>query len=140
MLTKGESIMAQSLKHKIRILAEQFNIDAVISTAQEVKADTQDSAVWDAMSDSQKTQWFEQQCAKHNLTIQYNKGSMYVNEFHNQTELYFIAWLPKQSKTASDPWHLEIGNTLSNIWPTNRGLKSKEMQIAEVMRLRKENV
>jgi hypothetical protein len=42
--------MAQSLTHKIEKLAAQFNNDAIIKTAQQVKLDTEDTKAWDALS------------------------------------------------------------------------------------------
>ena len=61
--------MAQSLKLKVRKLAEQFNINAIISTAQEVQMDMADAAAWDALSNQQRLDWFNGQCAKYGLTI-----------------------------------------------------------------------
>ena len=150
--------MAQSLKHKIRKLAEQFNISAIISTAQEVQVDITDEAAWNALPAEQKTAWFEAQCAKYNLTITNHSlatdrnsyiNRITVNEFkhkYSSQHPYFTVFLPHHTAwrgVGDDAWHLEIGSAYASaehgeIWPTHPGLKGKEKQIAEVMRLRKE--
>lgn len=150
--------MAQSLKYKVRKLAEQFNISAIISTAQEVQADMADEANWNALTADQKTQWFLTQCAKYGLTVtnhslakeQHNYiNRITVNEFkvpnHYQYP-YFTVFLPHHTAwrgVGDDAWHLEIGSAYASpehgeIWNTHPGLRGKEKQIAEVMRLRKE--
>lgn len=125
--------MAQSLKSKISKLAQAYSITAIIDTAKQVQIEQADIAVWDAMSNKEKTEWFLGQLTKYNLTPEYNKTSIHVKEFTSSKEPYFIAWMP-----VSDEWHLEIGNTLYNIWPTARGIKGQEEQIKQIMRLRKE--
>lgn len=148
--------MAQSLKHKVRKLAEQFNISAIISTAKEVQADLADEANWDALTADQKTQWFLTQCAKYGLTV--TNHSLDHNDYDNRLTVdqfkqpnshqhpYFTVFLPADSAwrgTGDDAWHMEIGSAYASpkhgeIWGTAKGLKGKEKQIAEVMRLRKE--
>lgn len=148
--------MAQSLKYKVRKLAEQFNITAIISTAKEVQADLADQAVWDAMTTEEKTQWFIDHCAKYNLTV--TNHALNHNKYNNRLTVdqfghrnahqhpYFTVFLPANSAwrgVDSDAWHLEIGSAYASpahgeIWITAPGLKGKERQIAEVMRLRKE--
>lgn len=148
--------MAQSLKHKVRILAEQFNISAIISTAKEVQADQFDQAAWDVLTSDEKTQWFIDQCAKYNLTVtnhslNHNKydNRLTVDQFRHKDSHqhpYFTVFLPAKSAwrgTDDDAWHLEIGSAYASpkhgeIWPTQSGLKGKEKQIAQVIRLRKE--
>lgn len=140
--------MAQSLTQKINKLAEQFNIDAIIKTAQQVKADNEDTAQWNAMSTEEKTAWFMNQCAKYNLTTYQYSNQIKVNELqeiknHGGTKAYFTVFLPRNEIIGSDelsPWKLEIGGAYigtnnGGIWSTHPGLKGKEKQIAEVIRL-----
>lgn len=135
--------MAQSMKSKIRKLAYQYNIDSIIQTAIDVRNDMLDEQAWNNMTDQEKTDWFLNQCKQHNLTVRFNdnKGkipSRYcVNELPSNTnKAYFTVFLAHDG----EPWHLEIGGSLSSnnnggIWPTAVGLKGKERQIAEVIRL-----
>lgn len=142
--------MAQSLSTKIRKLSEQFNIDAIISTATEVKSQIQDEADWNRLSDTEKTAWFISQCDKYNLTVEFiqHKAENFrivIKEFgNNRDNAYFTVFLPHKDRYERlEPWHLEIGGAYiternGGIWTTARGLKGKEKQIAEVMRLHKE--
>lgn len=127
--------MAQTLKSKITKLAQAYSINAIIDTAKQVQIEQTDIAIWDAMTDEEKTEWFLNQLTKYNLTPVHHENSIYVKEFKNINEPYFIAWL---STSGLGYWHIEIGNSLYNIWPTARGLKGIEEQIKQVMRLRKE--
>ncbi len=145
--------MAQSLKSKIRKLSEAYNISAIIQTAEEVMYEIHDQAVWDAMSTDQKTQWFYDQCKKYNLTTKQISNQIKVVELpeigqHKGTRAYFTVFLPRQegitNKRMSE-WRLEIGGAYitpnnGGIWMTNPGLKGKERQIAEVMKLNKEGM
>jgi hypothetical protein len=140
--------MAQSLKHKVRKLAEQFNISAIISTAKEVQVDMADEAAWNALTNQQRLDWFEAQCKLHGLTIKPFSNQLSINEFKlpkSYQHPYFCVFLPKDlhEDGPREDLHLEIGSAYASpehgdIWPTHPGLKGKEKQIAEVMRLRKE--
>ena len=131
--------MAQSLKSKITQLSNAFNIDAIIDTANEIKTEIADQAVWEAMSADQKTEWFLGQCKKYNLTPEIEERSIYVKELSSNGErAYFIAFLPRKGVT----WHLEIGGSYNHkvnggLWSPSPGLKGKERQIAEVIKLNK---
>jgi len=127
--------MAQTLTSKITKLAEIYSITAIIDTAKQVQKEQADIAVWDAMSADEKTEWFLNQLKKYNLTPFHVETAIYVKEFINSKEPYFIAWL---ENCGTGYWHIEIGNSLYNIWPTARGIKGQEEQIKQVMRLRKE--
>jgi len=140
--------MAQSLKSKIRKLSDQFNIDSIVETAVEVRNELIDEQVWNNMTAQQKTDWFYDQCAKYNLTTRQRGNHIIVNELpeigkHDGTRAYFTVFLPDEDAvrgTGHDAWHLEIGgayisNNNGGIWTTSHGLKGKEKQIAEVMRL-----
>lgn len=140
--------MAQSLTQKLSKLADQYNIDAIISTAQQLKQQREDVALWDAMSSEEKTVWFLDQCAKYNLTAEFigHKDSEWricVKELKEGNKAYFTVFLPHEDSyrgTDSDAWHLEIGGAYvgtnnGGIWSTHPGLKGKEKQIAEVIRL-----
>lgn len=146
----GGSTMAQSLKSKVRKLAEQFNIDAIINTAKEVQLDIQDEQAWDQLSNPQKLQWFYDQCSMHGLTTKHFSNQISIIELpavgkHNGTRAYFCVFLPKdmhEDGMRETEFHLEIGSAYANakageIWPTAKGLKGKEKQIAEVIRLNK---
>jgi len=141
--------MAQSLKSKIRKLSDQFNIDSIVETAVEVRNELLDEQVWNNMTAQQKTDWFYDQCAKYNLTTRQRSNQIIVNELpeigkHDGTRAYFTVFLPKELHEDGDreiDWKLEIGGAYidpkknGGIWYTARGLKGKEQQIAEVMRL-----
>lgn len=140
--------MAQSLTQKLSKLADQYNIDAIIKTAQQIKTDAEDKAQWLAMSTEEKTKWFLDQCAKYNLTAEFigHKDSHWricVKELKEGNKAYFTVFLPHEDSyrgTGSDAWHLEIGGCYvgennGGIWTTHPGLKGKEKQIAEVIRL-----
>ena len=149
--------MAQSLKQKIHKLSDQFNITAIISTAKDVQAELADIAAWNSMTVEGKTQWFIDQCAKYNLTVtdlsicnvEHNYlNRIIVNEFEHEYSSqhpYFTVFLPHHKVwrgVGDDAWQLEIGSAYAShkhgeIWTTARGLKGKEKQISEVMRLRK---
>ena len=142
--------MAQSLTHKIEKLAAQFNIDAIIKTAQQVKLDTEDTKAWDALTTDEKTAWFMEQCQQYGLTTHQRSNQIKVDQLpeigqHGGTRAYFTVFLPRSEKIGSDdlsPWKLEIGgsyirNENGGIWSTHPGLKGKEKQIAEVIRLNK---
>lgn len=136
--------MAQSLKSKIRKLSDQYNIDSIVQTATEVRDEMKDELAWNVMNDNQKTDWFINQCKHYNLTTEIiehkNKPfRIIVKEFHGKhyDKAYFTVFL---ARSCDEPWHLEIGGAYTGtnnggIWSTNRGLKGKERQIAEVMRL-----
>lgn len=139
--------MAQSLKSKIRKLSDQFNINAIIDMANEVKSDLQDEQAWNSLFEQQKLKWFYDQCAKYGLTTTQNAHQIKVNELpevgnHKGTRAYFTAFLPKSvhSEGRHNEFTLEIGSAytnhpIGNIWETSPGLKGKEKQIAEVIRL-----
>jgi hypothetical protein len=135
--------MAQSLTQKINKLAEQFNIDAIIQTAQQVKLDREDTLTWNTLTTEEKTQWFMDQCAKYNLTTRSNQCQISINEFKGYKTAYFTVFLPHEDSfrgTEPKAWHLEIGGAFAadvngGIWATHSGLKGKEKQIAEVMKL-----
>ena len=142
--------MAQSLKSKVRKLAEQFNIDAIVNTAKEVQLDIQDEQSWNMLTNQEKLTWFYGQCAKHNLTTKQFSNQISVNELpavgkHKGTKAYFCVFLPKDMHPdghRETHFHLEIGSAYANakageIWTTSAGLKGKEKQIAEVIRLNK---
>ena len=140
--------MAQSLKHKVRKLAEQFNISAIISTAQEVQVDMADEAAWNALTNQQRLDWFNAQCTKYNLTTRQFSNQISINEFKHEKSYqhpYFCVFLPRDlhEEGRREDFHLEIGSAYASpkhgdIWYTHPGLKGKEKQIAEVMRLRKQ--
>lgn len=138
--------MAQSLKLKVRKLAEQFNINAIIATAQEVQTDMADEAQWNALSNQERLEWFKAQCAKYGLTTKQFSNQLSINEFKHPLSYqhpYFCVFLPKElHEEGHANFHLEIGSAYASpkhgdIWSTHPGLKGKERQIAEVMRLRK---
>lgn len=142
--------MAQSLKSKVRKLAEQFNIDAIVKTAKEVQLDIQDEQAWDQLSNQEKLDWFYAQCKKYNLTTKQISNQISVIELpcvgkHHGTKAYFCVFLPKsmhEDGYREDEFHLEIGSAYASlkhgeIWTTSAGLKGKEKQIAEVIRLNK---
>lgn len=140
--------MAQSLKLKVRKLAEQFNINAIISTAQEVQLDMADEAVWNALSNQERLDWFNGQCAKYGLTTKPLSRQLSITEFtrpNSYQHPYFCVFLPKElhEEGQHENFYLEIGSAYASpkhgdIWATHPGLKGKEKQIAEVMRLRKQ--
>ena len=138
--------MAQSLKLKVRKLAEQFNINAIISTAQEVQMDMADAAAWDALSNQERLDWFNGQCAKYGLTTKQFSNQLSIKEFKHPLSYqhpYFCVFLPEElHEEGREHFKLEIGSAYASpahgdIWSTHPGLKGKEQQIAEVMRLRK---
>ena len=142
--------MAQSLTQKIEKLAAQFNIDAIIKTAQQVKLDTEDTKAWEALSTEEKTAWFMAQCAKYNLTTHQYSNQIKVDQLpeigkHGGNKAYFTVFLPRNEKIGSDElsnWRLEIGGAYvgsnnGGIWTTHPGINGKEKPIAEVMRLHK---
>lgn len=139
--------MAQSLKNKIRKLAEQFNIAAIISTAQEVQVDMADEAAWNTLTNQQRLDWFNVQCAKYGLTTKQFSNQISIVEFKHEKSYqhpYFCVFLPEElhEDGRREDFHLEIGSAYASpkhgeIWYTHPGLKGKERQIAEVMRLRK---
>jgi hypothetical protein len=137
--------MAQTLTSKITKLAEIYSITAIIDTAKQVQKEQADIAVWDAMSTDEKTEWFLNQCSKYNLTTEEIGHQIKVIELpeigkHGGTRAYFTAFMPREQ----DPeFHIEIGSAYASskhgtIWPTARGLKGKEFQIQQVIRLHKE--
>jgi hypothetical protein len=141
--------MAQTLKNRIRGLSDKYNIDAIIKMAKEVKADVEDEQLWNAMSEQQKVDWFYAQCKKYGLTTSQRSNQISVKELpcvgdHNGTRAYFCAFLsesvdPNQGRVE---FHLEIGSAYASrkhgdIWMTATGLKGKERQIAEVIKLNK---
>jgi hypothetical protein len=137
--------MAQTLKSKVRKLAEQFNIDAIVKAAKEVQFDIQDEQDWKRMSNDEKLKWFLEVCDKNNLTVKINGHQISVNELpvtgtHLGTKAYFCAFLPRENQ--NENFHLEIGSAFASakhgeIWYTNPGKVGKEKQIAEVIRLNK---
>jgi hypothetical protein len=142
--------MAQSLTTKIEKLAAQFNIDAIIKTAQQVKADTEDTKIWEALTTEQKTAWFMAQCEQYGLTTTQRSNQIKVDQLpeigkHSGTKAYFTVFLPRKEIIGSDElsdWKLEIGGSYirdenGGIWSTHPGLRGKEKQIAEVIRLNK---
>lgn len=142
--------MAQSLTQKIEKLAAQFNIDAIIKTAQQVKADTEDTKAWNAMTTEAKTQWFMAQCEKYGLNTHQYSNQIKVDQLpeigqHRGTKAYFTVFLPRNEIIGSNElsdWKLEIGGSYikennGGIWVTHPGLKGKEQQISEVIRLHK---
>ena len=141
--------MAQTLKNRIRVLSDKYNIDAIIKMAKEVKADVEDEQLWNAMSDQQKLDWFYAQCKKYKLTTSQRSNQISVKELpclgdHHGTRAYFCVFLPESldpNKGRLD-FHLEIGSAYASpkhgdIWMTASGLKGKERQIAEVIKLNK---
>ena len=142
--------MAQSLTTKIRKLSQQFNIDAIISTATQVKSQIQDEARWNQLTTQQKTEWFLDQCKKHSLTARtIQQGGedfrIVVEEFgNNHDNAYFTVFLPHKARWEElEPWHLEIGGAYiternGGIWSTAPGVEGKELQIAEVVRLHRQ--
>lgn len=135
--------MAQSLKSKIRKLSDQYNIDSIVQTATEVRNEMEDELAWNVMTTQQKTDWFLDQCKRYNLTTKICPERIFVNELPAYTKAYFTVFLPRKNSfrgEGDDAWHLEIGGSYvdganGGIWTTSRGLKGKEQQIAEVMRL-----
>jgi len=137
--------MAQSLKSKVKKLSEAYSITAIIDTAREVQTEQADQTLWNAMSTDQKTAWFLDQCKKYNLTPDIDENSIYVKELSPGKKAYFVVFLPRQDSwrgIETDAWKLEIGgsyidNVNGGIWATSTGLKGKERQIAEVIKLNK---
>lgn len=141
--------MAQSLKSKVKKLAEAYSITAIIETAREVQIEQADRALWDAMSTDQKTKWFYDQCKKYNLTPKQIHNQISIDELpcvgnHSGHRAYFCVFLPHATDNfrgdSDNAWHLEIGGAYigkenGGIWPTNPGLKGKERQIEQVIRL-----
>jgi hypothetical protein len=139
--------MAQTLKNRIRGLSEKYNIDAIIKMAKEVKADVEDEQLWNAMSEQQKLDWFYAQCKKYGLTTEQFSNQIAVKELpcvgdHHGSRAYFCAFLPRSfhEEGHREGFHLEIGSAYAspkhgNIWMTASGLKGKERQIAEVIKL-----
>jgi hypothetical protein len=131
--------MAQTLKSKVKKLSEAYSITAIIETAKEVQIEQADCAVWNAMSTEEKTKWFLAQCKKYNLTPDVTEQSIYIDELASAGErAYFIVFLPRNGQG----WHMEIGGSYDRkvnggTWSTSPGLKGKERQIAEVMKLHK---
>lgn len=128
--------MAQTIKSKIRKLASQYNIDAIIDSAVQVRNEMLDEQAWNLMTTEQKTQWFYDQCNTYNLTTHQDHNRIIVDQLTDNKRAYFTAFLP----TDNEPeFYFEIGgsyyDTNGGIWPTARGLKGKEKQISEVMRL-----
>lgn len=147
--TKEGYKMAQSMKNKIRKLADQYNIDSIIQTAVEVRNELVDEQSWNIMTSQEKTDWFLDQCKKYNLTTEisyYNDQPhrITVNELPCYDKAYFTVFFPRKNSVrgeGDDAWHLEIGGSYTDhkknggIWQTHPGLKGKEQQIAEVIRL-----
>jgi hypothetical protein len=142
--------MAQTLKNRIRVLADKFNIDAIITMAKEVKADIEDEQLWNAMSDQQKLDWFYAQCKKYKLTTSQRSNQISVKELpcvgdHGGSRAYFCVFLPQslhEDGHRETELKLEIGSAYASpkhgyIWMTASGLKGKERQIAEVIKLNK---
>ena len=140
--------MAQTLNYKIRKLSQQYNIQAVVETAMQIQKDLEDEMLWNSMTTAQKTAWFKEQCEKYNLTTRQIANQIKVNELpeigdHGGSRAYFTVFLPRNEVIGSDelsPWKLEIGGAYveennGGIWMTARGLKGKEKQIKEVIRL-----
>lgn len=140
--------MAQTLTSKITKLAEIYSITAIIDTAKQVQIEQADIAVWDAMSTDEKIEWFYNQCKKYGLTTKQIHNRILVNELLHSSNrrAYFTVFLPSEKAfrgNDSNAWHLEIGGSYvgeenGGIWDTARGLKGKELQIKQVMRLHKE--
>ena len=140
--------MAQSLKSKIRKLTYQYNVEAIIDTAHEVRADIKDEEDWIVMSNEEQLQWFYDQCKHYGLTTKQRSNHISVVELpevgnHGGPKAYFTVFLPSSMHEDGD-WehgiHLEIGSAYANskagqIWPRHPGKRGKEKQIAEVMRL-----
>ena len=142
--------MVQSLKSKVKKLTEAYSITAIIETAKEVQIEQADRALWNAMSTDQKTKWFYDQCKKYNLTTRQIGNQISINELpcvgkHSGHRAYFCVFLPDDQAwrgNGQEGWHLEIGGAYigrenGGIWATSPGLKGKEIQIAEVMKLNK---
>jgi hypothetical protein len=143
--------MAQTLKSKIKKLSEIYSITAIIETAEELKIEKTDQALWDAMSTEEKTKWFYDQCEKYNLTWSQHTNQISIDQLpcvgkHSGHRAYFCVFLPHKTdnfRGADDnAWHLEIGGAYigrenGGIWATSPGLKGKERQIAQVMELNK---
>jgi hypothetical protein len=145
-LTERGPKMAQTLKSKLNKLSQAYSITAIIETAKEIQTEQADKMIWDAMSTEEKTQWFLNQCARYNLTPEFIQDwRICVKELKEGTKAYFTVFLPHKDAfrgTESDAWHLEIGGAYigdnnGGIWTTHPGLKGKERQIAEVIRLHK---
>jgi len=135
--------MAQSLTNKVRKLAAIYNIDLIIQTAIDVRNELLDEQAWDNLTDDEKLKWFFAQCEKYNLNAYMWANSVRLEELRCDKKAYFMLWLPKSmDEEANDntTLHLEIGGSYvddinGGIWATAKGLKGKEQQIAEVMRL-----
>jgi hypothetical protein len=139
--------MAQTLKSKINKLSQAYSITAIIDTAKEIQKEQADIQAWEVLTTEEKTQWFMDQCAKYNLTtkiVNHNDipRRIYVDEFDDAHTAYFTVFLPHPGWEIDglENWHLEIGGAYvgpnnGGIWVTHPGLKGKERQIAEVMRL-----
>ena len=143
--------MAQTLKSKISKLAQAYSITAIIDTAKEVQIEQADIQAWEILTIEEKTQWFLDQCAKYNLTTRTVNHDgiprrICVEEWKGSDTAYFTVFLPHPVWASDNDtgcgWHLEIGGAYvgpnnGGIWGTHAGLKGKEKQIAEVMRLHK---
>lgn len=135
--------MAQSLKSKITKLAQAYNINAIIETAEQVKFDLADQAAWNKLTSDEKTQWFYSQCQLYNLTTKQIHNQIKVNELPAGKFAYFCVFLPSEDNfrgQSTEAWHLEIGGSYigdrnGGIWPTSPGLNGKEKQIQQVMQL-----
>lgn len=133
--------MAQSLKNKIRKLSDQYNIDSIIQTSKIVQKELKDEAVWDSMTDQEKTMWFLDICQKLKLTTEIVSENdkpcrIVIKEFSQHDNAYFTVFFPRNG----DPWHLEIGGSFTTnknggIWQTARGKKAKIDQIEQVIKL-----
>lgn len=142
--------MAQTIKNRIRVLASKYNIDAIIKMAIEIKADMEDEQAWNRLTEQEKVDWFYTQCKKYKLTTEQFANQIAIKELscvgnHRGTRAYFCAFLPKSlhEEGHRDGFKLEIGSAFGNekygmIWETHPGLKGKEKQIAEVIRLNKQ--
>lgn len=141
--------MAQTIKNRIRTLAAKYDIDAIIKMAEEVKEDMADEQAWNNLTEKQKVDWFYAQCKKYKLTTEQFSNQIAVKELpcvgnHRGTRAYFCAFLPKSlhEEGHREGFKLEIGSAYASqkyghIWETHPGLKGKEKQIAEVIRLNK---
>lgn len=141
--------MAQTIKNRIRTLATKYDIDAIIKMAKEVKEDMADEQAWNNLTDKQKLDWFYAQCKKYKLTTEQFSNQIAIKELpaigkHRGTRAYFCAFLPESlhKEGHRDGFHVELGSAYlssknDGIWSTHPGLKGKERQIAEVIRLHK---
>jgi hypothetical protein len=142
--------MAQTLKSKITKLAQAYSITAIIETAKEVQVEQADIQNWEILSTDQKTDWFLNQCKLYGLTTRQRSNQIFIEELpeigkHQGSRAYFTVFLPRNEKIGSNElsdWKLEIGGAYiesinGGIWSTHPGIKGKERQIAEVMRLHK---